>query len=87
MAVWLGQHKATLNVTFLRYFLLYFVLAFAFRVALAVFTSKLPANEALAHAISDPNLFLYTVILAGAVAIFSLRRARPQQGDRRDAPD
>lgn len=74
-------------MTFLRYFLLYFVLAYAFRVALAVITSKLPANEALAHAISDPNIFLYTVILAGAVAIYSLRRAQPKDGERRDAPD
>lgn len=70
---------------FLRYFSLYFVLAYLFRVVLAMVTAKGPIGEAIMYTVTDPSVFLYTVILAGAVAIYSLRRPRPD--GRQDKPD
>lgn len=72
-------------MVFMRYFLLYFVLAYLFRVILAMVTSKGPVGEAIMHTMTDPNVFFYTVILAGAVAIYSLRRKRTE--GRQDQPD
>lgn len=72
-------------MVFMRYFLLYFVIAFFFRIILAIVTSSQGVGDTILMTITDPNVFLYTVILAAAVAMYSMRRSKP--GERKDVPD
>lgn len=71
----------------LKYFLFYFVLAYSFRIAIDIIFTKKSFEDSILFTIADPKIFIYTMVLALMVAVYTIRKRKKDDNIEKKPPN